>query len=214
MPPARKIALIDLDAGNVGSVANALEHLSLEAEVVRTPEALDDRFDRVILPGVGAFAALMDKLRARGFDAALERRVRGDGLPFLGICVGMQILCDVGLEFGEHLGLGWLPGRCVRLEAAERLGLPVPHVGWNDLASVPDEPLLAGTERDPDVYFVHSYHVEVAQPSDAVAHVEYGGPVVAAVRRGHIAGVQFHPEKSQRTGLQILKNFAVLPGAI
>ncbi len=210
--PPPHVALLDLDAGNVRSVANALTHLGVDYALVRTPEALAGA-TRIILPGVGAFAALMEKLRDRGMIPALEAAVLGQGVPFLGICVGMQVLCDVGLEFGETPGLGWIPGRCGPLNGARDAGLPVPHVGWNDVEPAvgrPLDPLLAGTTADDRVfYYVHSFHVETADPDHVVATSSYGQAVTAMMRRGHIAGVQFHPEKSQTAGLQLLRAFAL-----
>jgi glutamine amidotransferase len=199
------VALIDLDAGNVRSVSNALTHLGVEHRRVHSTEDLEGA-THVILPGVGAFAAFMERLVARGFDQALKAAVFERGAAFLGICVGLQVLADRGLEFGETPGLGWIPGRCVRLDAAAEAGLPVPHVGWNTVRSTRPDPLFEGLDADATFYFVHSYHLSPSNPDTVLT--DYGGAVTAAVGKGRVWGVQFHPEKSQHAGLRLLRNFA------
>jgi glutamine amidotransferase len=206
------IGLIDVGAGNVGSVGNALAHVGARVRPVRAPSDLE-AVDRVVLPGVGAFGALMDRLEGAGLVDALRATVVERGVPYLGICVGMQILVDVGLEFGARAGLGWIPGRCEAL-GPER-GMRVPHIGWNDVEAPAHagaaEPLLAGLHPEGGArvfYFVHSFHVVPADPQHIAAACEYGGPFAAIIRRGHIAGVQFHPEKSQAAGLAVLRAFA------
>jgi glutamine amidotransferase len=201
------VALIDLDAGNVRSVSNALTHLGVEHRRVHSTEDLEGA-THVILPGVGAFAAFMERLVARGFDQALKAAVFERGAAFLGICVGLQVLADRGLEFGETPGLGWIPGRCVRLDAAAEAGLPVPHVGWNTVRSTRPDPLFEGLDADATFYFVHSYHLSPSNPDTVLATTDYGGAVTAAVGKGRVWGVQFHPEKSQHAGLRLLRNFA------
>lgn len=215
MPEPRQplIGLIDVGAGNVGSVGNALAHLRLPTRRVRAPADLHG-VDRIILPGVGAFGALMERLREAELLPALHAAVLDARVPYLGICVGMQILVDVGLEFGAQPGLGWIGGRCGPLDQAAAAGLNVPHMGWNDVdepAGAAPEPLLRGLSPTGGArvfYFVHSFHVVPTDPADVAATCDYGGPVTAILRRGHIAGVQFHPEKSQTAGLSVLRAFA------
>lgn len=193
------VALIDYGAGNLHSVANALKAAgATDLAVTADPDVVASA-DRIVLPGVGAFASCMSGLAAvDGMIAAMEQRVLTQGAPFLGICVGMQLMAEAGEEFGAHPGLGWLPGRVRRLTPAndER----VPHMGWNDVEPVADHALLAPGEA----YFLHSY----AYDGPAVLAVsDHGGPLPAAIGRDNLAGVQFHPEKSQRYGLDLLARF-------
>jgi glutamine amidotransferase len=160
-----------------------------------------------VLPGVGAFADCMKGVKSiPGMVAALEDSVLRRGRPFLGICVGMQLLAEVGREFGDHAGLGWIAGDVVRLEPGDP-ALKIPHMGWNELKIAQPHPLLAGIGDGAHVYFVHSYELRAKDSSDVLATTDYGGAVIAMVARGNIAGTQFHPEKSQAVGLRILKNF-------
>ena len=164
--------------------------------------------DRIVLPGVGHFATCMQDLSAReGVIEALRVRVLNDGVPFLGICVGMQILAEIGLEGGESSGLGWIGGRVAPLPKTPTL--PLPHMGWNslDLGDEDPHPLLSGLGVDPHVYFVHSYQFEPTNPDVVVAQADYGATFAATIVQDNIAGVQFHPEKSQAKGLKILENF-------
>jgi glutamine amidotransferase len=196
-------AVIDYGAGNLRSVANALRAAGEDrAMVTHCPDEVAAA-DRILLPGVGSYGACIGALRAQpGMVEALEQAVRRRGVPFLGVCVGLQLLADTGHEFGVHQGLGWVPGTVTRL-APEDPALPVPHIGWNEVrttgSAAPAMPRWA--------YFVHSYRFEAADAADVVAHADYGGPVVAAVRRDNILGVQFHPEKSQADGLDFLAGF-------
>jgi glutamine amidotransferase len=166
--------------------------------------------DRIVLPGDGAFRDCVEALRGRpGLVAALDRRVRREGVPFLGICVGMQLLAREGTENGIVPGLGWLDGRIERIAPADR-ALKVPHMGWNTLEKRREHPALAGLtfgESGQHAYFLHSYHYTAADPADVLAVAGYGGPVTAIVGRGNILGTQFHPEKSQAFGLALLANF-------
>ncbi len=193
------LALIDCGAGNLHSVANALKAAGAGDVTITGDADTVRRADRIVLPGVGAFASCMGALRSLpGMIGALDRRVRHEGVPFLGICVGMQMLARIGEEFGEHDGLGWFDGRVTRLPAG--VSAKVPHMGWNAVEPTADHPLVPAGEA----YFLHSY----AYAGDGViATTDHGGPVTAAIGRDNILGVQFHPEKSQRYGITLLENF-------
>lgn len=198
------LAVIDYGAGNLRSVLHALNHLGVESlRVVRHPHELQS-VRQIILPGVGAFGAGMQQLDKQGLVKPLRQAIHA-GIPYLGICVGMQFLFEVGEEMGTHQGLGVLAGRVVRFEHQE--GYKVPHMGWNELQPQRSSPLLHDVPSGSYAYFVHSYHCVPSNPLDTIASVDYGIPFAAAVQRDNIYGVQFHPEKSQRTGLQILRNF-------
>ncbi len=203
------IALIDYGAGNVRSVHKALEAVGAEVRLARDPGPLADA-EKVVLPGVGAFGDCMAGLRRAGLVDALYRVVE-EGKPLLGICVGMQVLFEEGEEMGRHAGLGLLPGRVVRFYFAERgLGvnpsLKIPHTGWNQIQIVKPSLLFYGLPSGAWVYFNHAYFCQ-AQPEHVLAISDYGGPFAAVVGRENVYGVQFHPEKSQEVGLQILRNF-------
>lgn len=205
----QSVALIDYGSGNLRSAEKALRRVAGErAEIVVTsdPGAVA-RADRVVLPGVGAFAACMAALADRdGLVEAMTEAVQGRGSPFLGVCVGMQLLATRGLEFGETPGLGWIEGDVVRMEPANP-ALKVPHMGWNALEVVRGHPLLEGEPQGAHMYFTHSFALKPADRDDVVARADHGGLFVAAVARGNVAGVQFHPEKSQASGLRLLANF-------
>ncbi len=198
----KDIILIDAGTGNLRSVQKALE--SVGANVERTSDSQKVLVGkRVVLPGVGAFGDFMSGLRTLGLeDAVLE--VALGGVPLLGICVGMQALFDLGEEMGQHAGLGLLQGRVVRFE--ESLSVKIPHTGWNQL-EVQNASLFEGVPTGSYVYFNHSYYCLPKQSSDVIAFTDYGLRYACAVRQENIFGVQFHPEKSQAVGLQILKNF-------
>lgn len=198
------IAVIDYGAGNLRSVLHALNHLQVRS--VRVVQAARDLKGaaKIILPGVGAFGAGMQKLRQQELVRPIQDAIFA-GTPYLGICLGMQFLFERSDEMGDHEGLGILPGYVTRFPAD--LGLKVPHMGWNNLQMRKPSGLMNGLSADSYAYFVHSYYCVPANPDDIVATVDYGIPVTAVVQRDHIYGVQFHPEKSQRTGLQILTNF-------
>jgi glutamine amidotransferase len=193
------LALIDYGAGNLHSVANALKAagvadmaITADAEVVR-------RADRIVLPGVGAFRACIDGLAAvPGMIEAMEERALRGGVPFLGVCVGMQLMASKGEEFGTHAGLGWLPGTVRKLEASP--AARVPHMGWNDVVPVDEHPIVLPGEA----YFLHSYAFE---GDGVVATTTHGQAVTAAIGRDNLLGVQFHPEKSQRYGIALLERF-------
>ncbi|MGO4726876.1 MULTISPECIES: imidazole glycerol phosphate synthase subunit HisH [unclassified Inquilinus] len=205
------IAVIDYGSGNLRSAAKALERVAAERgvpqEIVVTADAeIVRRADRLVLPGVGAFGACSDALAALpGLREVLEQRVRKAGVPFLGICVGMQVMAGVGHEHGDFLGLDWVHGAVVPLAPADP-DLVVPQMGWNTLAVGEAHPVLDGLDGQ-DVYFAHSYVMVPADPADVLATVDYGGAQTAAVGSGNWIGVQFHPEKSQAAGLRLLGNF-------
>ncbi|WNO54537.1 imidazole glycerol phosphate synthase subunit HisH [Stakelama saccharophila] len=193
------LALIDYGAGNLHSVHNALKAAGAEDVVVTGDPAVVRSADRVVLPGVGAFAACAGGLRAvDGMVDALESRVLKDAVPFLGVCVGMQLMATAGEEFGRHRGLGWIKGTVRALEPGA--GVRVPHMGWNDVMPVADQPLIVPGEA----YFLHSYAFD---GDDILAVTDHGGPITAAIGRDNMLGVQFHPEKSQRFGLALLERF-------
>jgi len=198
--------LIDAGTGNLHSVYNALLSLGYTIRVTHRPQDLAHPA-RVILPGVGAFASFMAGLRATELEQALAAAVqRGD--PLLGICVGMQALFEVGEEMGQHPGLGLLPGRVMHFPALGEL--KVPHTGWNQLWLERESPLFAGIPAGSYAYFNHSYYCAAAEPSDVLTSTDYGLRYPSTVQRGSVYAVQFHPEKSQRVGLNILDNFMKL----
>jgi len=196
------LALIDYGAGNLHSVHNALKAAGAGGVHVTADPDVVAKADRIVLPGVGAFAHCMEALSAiDGMIAAMEQRVRVEGTPFLGICVGMQLLADAGVEHGTTRGLGWISGTVRAIAPA--VDLKIPHMGWNDVVPTQGAPLIEAGEA----YFLHSYHFDAADDADVLAKTDHGGPLVAAVGRGNILGVQFHPEKSQAYGINFLKRF-------
>ncbi len=207
------LALIDYGSGNLRSAAKSLERAAeesgLSTRIVVTSDPETVRLaDRIVLPGVGAFADCRRGLGALpGMIETLEERVIRAARPFLGICVGMQLMATVGREHGDCEGLGWIPGEVVALNPDDP-DLKVPHMGWNQLELADQaHPVLAGLGRDPHVYFVHSYHLLPSEPERVLARVGYGGSVTAVVGRDNLVGTQFHPEKSQKAGLKLLENF-------
>jgi glutamine amidotransferase len=203
------VALIDYGSGNLASAAKALARAAngkLDIVTTADPEVVKDA-ERVVLPGVGAFADCMRGLSAvPGMVEALREKVLKDGAPFLGICVGMQLLATVGVEFGRHAGLGWIAGEVVKITPSDP-NLKIPHMGWNELVIAQKHPLLKGIAPGAHAYFVHSFQLKPALPEDLIATTDYGGPLTAMVANENIAGTQFHPEKSQATGLKLLENF-------
>lgn len=196
--------LIDYGAGNLRSVANALRAAGADKLTISDAPDVVARAERIVLPGVGAFAHCMASLGAIiGMRDALEQAVRVRGAPFLGICVGMQLLADVGEEHGEHAGLGWVPGRVRTMVASN--DIRIPHMGWNQIEA-PDG-RAATLVGDGEGYFLHSYHFCAENSADVAAMSAHGQPIVAAVQRGNILGVQFHPEKSQAYGIALLERF-------
>ena len=207
----QSVALIDYGSGNLRSAEKALQKaaasLSRPASVVTTddPDTIA-RADLVVLPGVGAFAACMHALSARpGVTQAITEAVKVRGRPFLGICVGMQLLATRGLEFGETPGLGWIEGDVKRIEPDDPR-LKVPHMGWNSLDGPLPAALFRGLPGATHMYFTHSFAIHPADPADIAATSDHGGTFAAAVMRGNVAGVQFHPEKSQAAGARLLAN--------
>ncbi len=206
------VAIVDYGSGNLRSAAKAFERAAFEQGhdiqilVTADPDAVR-RAERIVLPGVGAFADCKRGLDAvAGMAEVLQERVIGNGVPFLGICVGMQLLAERGLEYGTCPGLGWIKGDVVRIAPSDKT-LKIPHMGWNNLhLTKSSHPILQGIPESAHAYFVHSYHF--AAPAELViATTDYGGTLTAAVGRDNIVGTQFHPEKSQAAGLRLISNF-------
>lgn len=200
---AEVLALVDYGAGNLRSVANALKAAGAEGVAVTADPQVVRAADRIVLPGVGAFKACVEALRAvPGLVEAMAERVLVGGAPFLGICVGMQLLADRGIEFGVTEGLGWIGGEVRPIERTDP-AIKVPHMGWNDVEPMHQSPLIVPGEA----YFLHSYHFVPTTGASAAAMTDHGGGLVAAVARDNILGVQFHPEKSQDYGIALLERF-------
>lgn len=207
------VVIIDYESGNLRSAEKSFarvaqeEGLNLDVVVSNDPEAVRQA-DRIVLPGVGAYGDCIKGLKAiDGMIEALSEAVQRKARPFMGICVGMQMLADQGLEHGQHEGLGWIGGQVVPIEPTDPQ-LKIPHMGWNALTLGDDpHPLFDGIASGEDVYFVHSYHMLPTDPAHRLATVEYGGPLTAAIGKDTIVGTQFHPEKSQAVGLKIIGNF-------
>ena len=200
------IAIIDYGMANLRSVQKALEHVGASAEIVSQPEQIK-RADKIIVPGVGAFKDAIATLRSSGLAQPVIDHINASK-PFLGICLGLQMLFDVGYEDGEHKGLGILRGKVVRFDVDQKQGLKVPHMGWNQLNIVRRSPLLRDLPDQSGVYFVHSYYVVPEDESVISTTTDYGRPFVSSIWRDNIMATQFHPEKSQRVGLKILENLA------
>jgi len=205
-----RTALIDYGSGNLASAAKALMRAagSTGMEIVTTDDPDIVRgAERIVLPGVGAFADCMRGLSAvPGMVEVLRERVLQQGAPFLGICVGMQLLATVGVEFGRHAGLGWIAGEVVKITPDDP-NLKIPHMGWNELKILQPHALLDGIQTGAHAYFVHSFELRPTLPDDLIVTTDYGGPLTAMVGNENIAGTQFHPEKSQATGIRLLENF-------
>ncbi len=206
------VAIVDYGSGNLRSAAKAFERaaaengISAEIVVTSTPETVAGA-DRVVLPGVGAFADCRRGLAAvSGLEQALNEAVMLRARPFLGICVGMQLMAARGREFETVEGLGWIDGEVVSIQPANS-ALKIPHMGWNEIEPRSAHPLLAGLGSGAHAYFVHSYHFHLANAADLLAVTDYGGPLAAVVGRDNLAGTQFHPEKSQQAGLRLIGNF-------
>jgi imidazole glycerol-phosphate synthase subunit HisH len=206
------VAIIDYGSGNLRSAAKAFERAAADAEIVAdiavtsTPEVVAGA-DRIVLPGVGAFADCRRGLAAiPGLEAALSEAAITRARPFLGICVGMQLLAECGREFETVDGLGWIGGEVVAIEP-KGPALKIPHMGWNEIEPRTEHPLLAELPTGTHGYFVHSYHFRLAEAADLVAVTDYGGPLAAVIGRDNLVGTQFHPEKSQEAGLRLIGNF-------
>lgn len=203
-----RVVLVDYDSGNLHSAEKAFQKMGREtgAEVVVTSDPeLAVRADRIVLPGDGAFPACREALgHVDGMAEALREAVLVRGVPFIGICVGMQMLATTGHEYRETAGLDWIGGEVQAITAPD---LKVPHMGWNDLVIDRPHPVLEGIATGDHAYFVHSWQFRVADPAHLLAHADYGGPVTAIVGRDNIIGTQFHPEKSQAVGLRLIGNF-------
>jgi glutamine amidotransferase len=200
------IVIIDYGMGNLRSVQKAIEAVGHEAVITSDPDRVRAA-EKVILPGVGAFADAAAELRRTGLGEVFCEAVKA-GKPCLGVCLGLQLLFDASEEDGEHLGLGLLPGRVVRFPHTP--GLKVPHMGWNRLKILKPAPLLEGLEPEPSVYFVHSYYAAPKNPNDVAAESDHGRPFAAMVWRENLMACQFHPEKSQRVGVAMYANFAAM----
>jgi imidazole glycerol phosphate synthase glutamine amidotransferase subunit len=198
------VDIIDYDMGNLRSIANAMKEVGADVKLVRRADDL--RGGHLILPGVGAFGASMQNLRAQGMDHAILGHV-ASGRPFLGICLGFQVMFEHGTEMGTHTGLGLFKGTVSRFVTS----LHIPHVGWNTIRPASGEsfahPVMAGTPSGAHVYFVHSFRAEATEPQDTLTMTEYGGEFVSGVAKDSMAGFQFHPEKSGHTGLRLLRGF-------
>lgn len=204
-------AIIDYESGNLHSAEKAFQRMAREVdagEVVVTSDAeVVARADRLVLPGDGAFPACAAELRGhKGIYDAMVEAVEQKGRPFLGICVGMQLMATRGHEYTETDGLGWIAGDVVKIEPSDG-ALKVPHMGWNNLVLESNHPVFDGVNSGDHVYFVHSYHFRVTDPAQRLAHVDYGQEVTAVIGRDTMVGMQFHPEKSQDVGLRMIGNF-------
>ena len=202
----QKVAIIDYGLCNLDSVARVVEESGAEANITGNGDGLDVA-THIILPGVGAFPAAMNYIRENKIDEALNEQVIKNKIPFLGICLGMQLMAEKSFEFEECAGLGWISGTVKRVEPFGE-DKTVPHIGWNEVVYTQNSPLFGEIESGKDFYFVHSFHLEAEKTDEIIAETPYGAGFVSAVQHGdHIFGVQFHPEKSQKIGFQVIKNF-------
>ena len=202
----KKVCILDHGSGNINSVKNIITYLKYDV-IVSNQEVDILKCTHLLLPGVGAFGASMDRIKNRIPLKILESEVIKYEKPFLGICVGMHILADVGFEFGKKGGLGWISGKVEKLDSN---GLPLPHVGWNDVRTKKESELLTGLNENHDFYFVNSYAFKADNSENVVAETEYGSWFTSIIQKDNIFGVQFHPEKSQKAGQLLLKNFLYL----
>ncbi len=198
------ITMIDYGASNIRSAQKAFEAVGATVTVTSDPEIVHQAI-KLVLPGVGAFGAGMEALRERGLDTAVSE-ASARGVPLLGICLGMQFLFEASDEMGKHLGLALIPGLVTKFDLADQ-GLKVPHMGWNQVEYEADHPLLAKVPSGSHTYFVHSYYCAPSRPEHVIARTTYGNPFVSVVGRDNVFGIQFHPEKSQKRGLQLIHNF-------
>lgn len=198
------VAIVDYGLCNLDSIARAVEQCGGRAKVTANPADLST-VNSIILPGVGTFSDAMHNLRERGLDRALTEQVIDKGIPFLGICLGMHLIATRGTEQGNHNGLGWIDGKVIKLEQQRSVERTL-HIGWNEVHLCQPSKLFEGVSEKTDFYFMHSYHF-VCEDQHIVATTPYCGKFTSAVCSGHISGVQFHPEKSQKAGFQVLRNF-------
>lgn len=199
----KRVCILDYGSGNVKSVYNLFSSIVEDVYISNEPEAIS-KATHIVLPGVGAFAAAVRKIHEKLPVDLLATEVLEERKPFLGICVGMQVLASKGMEFGEHKGLGWVPGVVEKMETG---GLPLPHVGWNNIIVRQPSPLMDGLEENPDFYFVHSYAFRPEDLRYTIAVTHYGKEFCSIIQRDNLVGVQFHPEKSQLAGKLIARNF-------
>lgn len=200
-----RVVIVDYGMCNLDSIARAIEECGGRSFVTDNPRELKAA-TQIILPGVGAFPDAMRNLNERGLVTALQDQVIGNHIPFLGICLGMQLMATCGHEGGVNSGLGWIDGEVVKLEPHGK-DRRIPHIGWNNIETTRESPLFRGIEPERDFYFVHSYHIKCTNLSQVLTRTLYAGGFVSAVGYDHVFGVQFHPEKSQKAGFQVLRNF-------
>jgi glutamine amidotransferase len=204
----KKVAIVNCGVSNLTSVRNAFDVIKIDAEIVDTPERMD-RFSHIVIPGVGSYKQGMDNIRGKGFvDFILKEAAKGK--PILGICLGMQLLATSGEEFGPVEGLEIIPGRVKKIGLSNTPDLRLPHVGWNDVIYTRKSPIWEGIEEGTSFYFTHSYVYADTDKEHVIGQCEYGEKLIIAIQRDNVCGVQFHPEKSQKPGLQLLKNFVAL----
>ena len=199
------VAIVNYGMGNLGSVYRAVEECGGHPVITNAQNDLQ-KANFIILPGVGSFATGMSRIRALGLEEILTEQVLEKQIPFLGICLGMQLMATTGCEGSETKGLDWVQGEVVRLESSEP-NERIPHVGWNEVIFSQESPLYEGVSSGKDFYFVHSFHLKCHNEKDVIAHTPYCGRFISTVRRDHIFGVQFHPEKSQKPGFHVIRNF-------
>lgn len=204
----RKVAIIDYGLCNLDSVARVVEECGAEAKITGSVEGLNTA-THIILPGVGAFPTAMDYLRQNHIDEELNEQVVGSGIPFLGICLGMQMMAEKSFEVTESPGLGWISGAVRRVQPGGE-DTRVPHIGWNEVVFKQESPIFQNVESGKDFYFVHSFHLAAEKKEEIIAETPFGDGFVSAVGRDNIFGVQFHPEKSQKIGFQVIKNFLAI----
>lgn len=205
------LCIINYGSGNVRAIANICERERISYEITNEPGRFKNA-THFLLPGVGAFDPTMKRLRYAGIASALETEIIAQGKPIMGICVGMHLLAD-GSDEGQCDGLGWIPGHIKRINSQNLTESPhLPHMGWNSIAAEPDNALLKGIDQDKGFYFLHSYFFDVRSRQDTVASVSYGDEMPCLVRRGHVIGAQFHPEKSHANGIRLIKNFVGITG--
>ncbi|MFA5059081.1 MAG: imidazole glycerol phosphate synthase subunit HisH [Candidatus Omnitrophota bacterium] len=204
----KRIVIVDYGMGNIDSVARAIEEGGAKPQITAKPEDFTT-CQGIVLPGVGSFVSGMNNLRAKGLDQILNEQVLNNKIPFLGICLGMQLIATLGLEGGRTKGLGWINADVKRFELSSK-SLKIPHVGWNEVHHAKASSLWNGIASGKDFYFVHSFHVVCRERDDVLATTSYGNDFVSAVQKDNVFGVQFHPEKSLSVGLNLIRNFIAM----